>query len=58
LRLSALSRPRIYALSGGRAPQAWASGAFALLQVSLGIEQDPFANVMRFSQSDGAGLSR
>ena len=31
------------------APQAWASGAFfALLQASLGIEQDPFANVIRF----------
>jgi hypothetical protein len=31
------------------APQAWASGAFfALLQASLGIEQDPLANVIRF----------
>lgn len=31
------------------APQAWASGAFfAMLQASLGIEQDPFANVIRF----------
>ncbi len=30
-------------------PQAWASGAFfALLQSSLGIEQDPFANLIRF----------
>jgi glycogen debranching enzyme len=30
-------------------PQAWASGAFfALLQASLGIEQDPFANQIRF----------
>jgi glycogen debranching enzyme len=30
-------------------PQAWASGAFfALLQASLGIEQDPFANLIRF----------
>ncbi len=29
--------------------KAWASGAFlALLQASLGIEQDPFANVIRF----------
>jgi hypothetical protein len=30
------------------APQAWASGAFALLQASLGIEQDPLANAIRF----------
>jgi glycogen debranching enzyme len=31
------------------APQAWSSGAFfALLQASLGIEQDPFANIIRF----------
>jgi glycogen debranching enzyme len=31
------------------APQAWSSGTFfALLQASLGIEQDPFANVIRF----------
>ena len=31
------------------APQSWSSGAFfALLQASLGIEQDPFANVIRF----------
>jgi glycogen debranching enzyme len=31
------------------APQAWASGAFfALMQASLGIEQDPLANVIRF----------
>jgi glycogen debranching enzyme len=31
------------------APQAWSSGAFfAMLQASLGIEQDPFANVIRF----------
>ena len=31
------------------APQAWSSGAFfALLQASLGVEQDPFANVIRF----------
>jgi glycogen debranching enzyme len=31
------------------APQAWSSGVFfALLQASLGIEQDPFANVIRF----------
>jgi glycogen debranching enzyme len=31
------------------APQAWSSGAFyALLQASLGIEQDPFANMIRF----------
>jgi len=32
------------------APQAWASGAFfaLLLQASLGIEQDPFTNVIRF----------
>jgi glycogen debranching enzyme len=30
-------------------PQAWASGAFfALLQASLGVEQDPFANLIRF----------
>jgi glycogen debranching enzyme len=31
------------------APQAWASGAFfALMQASLGIEQDPLANAIRF----------
>ncbi|MBV9971243.1 MAG: amylo-alpha-1,6-glucosidase, partial [Xanthobacteraceae bacterium] len=31
------------------APQAWASGAFfALLQASLGIEQDPVGNMIRF----------
>jgi glycogen debranching enzyme len=31
------------------APQAWSSGVFfALLQASLGIEQDPFAKVIRF----------
>jgi glycogen debranching enzyme len=31
------------------APQVWASGAFfALLQASLGIEQDPLANAIRF----------
>jgi glycogen debranching enzyme len=31
------------------APQSWSSGAFfALLQASLGIEQDPFANLIRF----------
>jgi glycogen debranching enzyme len=31
------------------APQAWSSGVFfALLQASLGIEQDPFANIIRF----------
>jgi len=31
------------------APQSWSSGAFfALLQASLGIEQDPFAKVIRF----------
>jgi glycogen debranching enzyme len=31
------------------APQAWSSGVFfALLQASLGIEQDPFEKVIRF----------
>jgi glycogen debranching enzyme len=31
------------------APQAWSSGVFfALVQASLGIEQDPFANLIRF----------
>jgi hypothetical protein len=31
------------------APQAWSSGTFvALLQASLGIEQDPFADMIRF----------
>jgi glycogen debranching enzyme len=40
------------------APQAWSSAVFfALLQASLGIEQDPFANVS-ISQSEAAGVSR
>ena len=29
------------------APQAWSSGVF-FAQASLGVEQDPFANVIRF----------
>jgi hypothetical protein len=34
------------------APQAWSSGVFfALLQASLGIEQDPFEKVIRFRNS-------
>jgi hypothetical protein len=50
MRLSPFSRSRTDALSSRlRTAGDWISGVFfALLQASLGIEQDPFANVIRF----------